>query len=175
VVAAAVTFIVLSEAGASFLHVLTWPFGAGTLTAWLLLRRALRRVRISGCAFPGSWRRVLKRYVRDYTALPKDERARFERDVTVFLDEAEITGVGTRVTDTDRVLVASSAVMLAFGRPGRSGGPDVRVARTRRRGWPAWSRSGRPCPAGCGKRCAPASASGSRSPRSAAARSHASS
>src|SRR5205823_12751005 len=45
-------------------------------------------------------------------------RARFERDVAVFIDDAEITGINATVTDEVRVLIASSAVMLVFGRPG---------------------------------------------------------
>jgi Mlc titration factor MtfA (ptsG expression regulator) len=38
--------------------------------------------------------------------------------VAIFIDDAEITGVNATVTDEVRILIASSAVMLVFGRPG---------------------------------------------------------
>jgi Mlc titration factor MtfA (ptsG expression regulator) len=90
--------------------------GAGV--AWVLLRRSLRRRHVAVREFPAAWRRPLERYVRYYTALAPEARTRFERDMALFLDEAEITGVRTVVSDDVRVLVAASAVMLTFGRPG---------------------------------------------------------
>src|SRR5207249_584968 len=83
----------------------------------VLLRRSLRRRRVAAREFREPWRRALERYVRYYMVLSPEDRARFERDVAVFIDDAEITGVNTTVTDDVRVLVASSAVMLVFGRP----------------------------------------------------------
>ena len=116
VAAAVVAFSILWEAGAppAAPVVLAPTIGAGV--GWVLLRRSLRRRHVAARGFPPPWRRVLERYVRFYTALPPDDRTRFERDVAVFLDDAEISGVNTTVTDDVRVLVASSAAMLVFGR-----------------------------------------------------------
>jgi len=116
--AAMVAFGVLWEAGAPLAAVVAAPPVVGGGVGWLLLRRSLRRRRVAARAFPAAWRRTLERYVRYYAALPPDERARFERDLALFIDDAEITGINADVTDDVRVLVASSAVMLVFGRPG---------------------------------------------------------
>ena len=116
--AATVIFGLLWELGAPLAAVVVAPPSVGGGVAWLLLHRPLRRRRIAAREFPAAWRRTLKRYVRYYTALRPDERARFERDVAVFIDDAEITGINATVTDEVCVLIASSAVMLVFGRPG---------------------------------------------------------
>ena len=108
---------VLWETGAPPVHVVVWPPLAGGLVFWLLMRQAFRRHRVSGRTFAPRWRRTLER-VPYYVALDGVERRRFEREVAVFLDRAEITGVRTTVNDAVRLLVASSAVMLTFGRPG---------------------------------------------------------
>lgn len=64
-------------------------------------------------------RRTLERQVYFYRdRLKSDEaRARFRREVHWFLLEHNIQGVGVEVTDELRALVASSAVVLGFGRP----------------------------------------------------------
>ncbi len=111
-------FAVLWEIGAPPAALVSVGPVVGAGVGWALLRRSLRRRRVATRAFPDAWRRSLGRYVRYYAALAEADRARFERDVAVFLDEAEITAVRTTVNDDVRVLVAASAVMLAFGRPG---------------------------------------------------------
>jgi len=113
-----VTFSLLWEAGAPPVAGVTLAPLVGAGVGWALLRRSLRRRRVVTREFPRPWRRALERYVRYYTALTPDERTRFERAVALFIDEAEITGVETRVSDDVRVLVAASAVMLVFGRAG---------------------------------------------------------
>ena len=91
-VAAIVVFGVLWEIGAPFVAVvIAAPSVAGGV-AWLLLRRSLRRRRVAR-EFPAAWRRTLERYVGYYTALSAEDRERFERDVALFIDDAEITGV----------------------------------------------------------------------------------
>ena len=108
---------VLWETGAPLVHVVVWPPLAGGLVFWLLMRQALRRHRVRGRTFLPLWRRTLER-VPYYVALDGVERRRFEREVAIFLDHAEISGVRTTVNDAVRLLVAASAVMLTFGRPG---------------------------------------------------------
>jgi len=117
VAAAVVAFSLLWEIGAPPVAPVALAPLVGAGVGWVLLRRSLRRRRVAAREFPQPWRRALERYVRYYMVLSPEDRARFERDVAVFIDDAEITGVNTTVTDDVRVLVASSAVMLVFGRP----------------------------------------------------------
>jgi Mlc titration factor MtfA (ptsG expression regulator) len=112
-----VALAVLWETGAPLVHVVVWPPLAGGLVFWLLMRQALRRHRVRGRTFLPRWRRTLER-VPYYVALDGVERRRFEREVAIFLDHAEISGVRMTVDDAVRLLVAASAVMLTFGRPG---------------------------------------------------------
>ncbi len=106
------------QAGASLVHLAAWPALAGVGTGWVLTARSRRRAQVARRELPEAWRRTLQRDVRYYAELSGDERIRFERDLALIIDGAEITGVGTRVTDRLRVLVASSLVMLMFGRTG---------------------------------------------------------
>ncbi|MDO8366058.1 MAG: zinc-dependent peptidase [Saprospiraceae bacterium] len=69
-------------------------------------------------AFPAAWRAILSEKVAFYDQLQRTEKARFEASVMQFLDSVRITGVGTEVNDTDRLLVAASAVIPLFGFPG---------------------------------------------------------
>jgi Mlc titration factor MtfA (ptsG expression regulator) len=117
-VVAALVFGIAWQAGASLVHLAAWPALAGGGTGWVLTARSRRRAQVARREFPEAWRRTLQRDVRYYAELPGDERIRFERDLALIIDGAEITGVGARVTDRLRVLVASSLVMLMFGRTG---------------------------------------------------------
>lgn len=88
-------------------------------TAFLVTRRERRRRRIAREPFPPAWRTVLEEQVAYYRGLDVAGRARFEREVAIFLDEQRVTGPrGAPLADDLRVLVAASAVALAFGRPG---------------------------------------------------------
>ena len=115
--AALVALAVLWETRVPLVHVIVWPPLAGGVVFWLLMRQSWRRHQVSARTFSPAWRRTLDR-VPYYVALDGVERRRFERSVSVFLDRAEITGVTTTANDSIRLLVASSAVMLTFGRPG---------------------------------------------------------
>lgn len=82
-------------------------------------RRDRRRRRLASEPFPEAWRSALERYVGYYRRLDPQEKMRFENEVRFFLDEQVITGPrGAPVEDALRVLVAASAVILAFGLPG---------------------------------------------------------
>ena len=82
---------------------------------WLIRRRCIRRLRIMKQAFPAFWEQVLESHVAFFVALPADEKERFRQLVKVFLDEVRITGIGTEIDDTIRVLVAASAAIPIFG------------------------------------------------------------
>ena len=89
------------------------------LAALVATRRERRRRRVAGAPFPVPWREILVRDVAYYRDLSAPDRARFECEVAIFLDEQRVTGPrGADLADELRVLVAASAVALAFGRPG---------------------------------------------------------
>lgn len=67
--------------------------------------------------FPQKWRNILLKKVDFYEDLDNTERERFEQAIQNFLADVDITGVETTVDDTDRLLVASSAVIPIFGFP----------------------------------------------------------
>ena len=67
--------------------------------------------------FPAAWRALLAGHVAFYAALSEPEKARFERQVQLFLAGTHITGVQTDVDDLTRLLVAASAVIPIFGFP----------------------------------------------------------
>lgn len=67
--------------------------------------------------FPPGWKAILEKEVTFYRHLPEAKRIRFEQDIQQFLEETQITGVGTQVDDTDLMLVAASAVIPLFGFP----------------------------------------------------------
>lgn len=64
--------------------------------------------------FPAAWRTTLRREVLFYTQLDADEQRRFEKLVQKFLAHCHIQGVKTEVTDFDRLLIASAAVIPIF-------------------------------------------------------------
>jgi Mlc titration factor MtfA (ptsG expression regulator) len=67
--------------------------------------------------FPLEWRMVLIRKVSFYNSLNKEEQQKFEFKVQEFLSNCRITGVQIEVDDTDRLLIASSAVIPIFNFP----------------------------------------------------------
>ena len=69
-------------------------------------------------AFPEGWRAIILKKVGFYNDLQPAEKTRFEKGIQEFLSEVVITGVGTELNDTDKLLVASSAVIPLFGFPG---------------------------------------------------------
>ena len=83
----------------------------------LLTRTARRRRRLRGQPFPAAWEAVLRRRVVFFHSLEPEEKVRFRQDIQVFLGEKRVTGIGTTVDDTVRVLTAASAVIPIFGFP----------------------------------------------------------
>jgi Mlc titration factor MtfA (ptsG expression regulator) len=64
--------------------------------------------------FLPSWRVILTENVAFYNSLDETGKAQFEADVLDFLSRIRITGIDTTIDDTDRILVASSAVIPIF-------------------------------------------------------------
>lgn len=68
--------------------------------------------------FPVAWRLILSEKVVFYNQLSPTEKKCFEESILQLLGEIRITGVGTEVDDTDRLLVAASGMIPLFGFPG---------------------------------------------------------
>jgi Mlc titration factor MtfA (ptsG expression regulator) len=64
--------------------------------------------------FPIDWRIILNQDVSFYNSLSEEEKNRFEYKVQEFLLNCRITGIETIIDTTDKVLVASSAVIPIF-------------------------------------------------------------
>nr|WP_294862175.1 M90 family metallopeptidase [uncultured Fluviicola sp.] len=65
--------------------------------------------------FPHQWRTLLVQYVAFYNRLNPHEKNRFEERVHTFLLNVRIIGIDTEVTHSDRILIASGAVIPIFG------------------------------------------------------------
>lgn len=65
--------------------------------------------------FPPQWRIILQEEIPFYRALSVAKKNKFEFKVQEFLHNCAIIGVGTEITSTDKVLVASSAIIPIFG------------------------------------------------------------
>ncbi len=91
--------------------------GLGVAVLRALGRKARRRRAVLATPFPEAWRETLLRAYDHFERLDPAWRARFERDVQLFLAEKRITGVSVEVDDELRLLVAASAVTLSVGWP----------------------------------------------------------
>ena len=65
--------------------------------------------------FSGDWRIILKNNVAFYNSLSEEEKRKFEYRVQEFLLNCRITGIETSIDTTDKLLVASSAIIPIFG------------------------------------------------------------
>ncbi|MHB1922603.1 MAG: M90 family metallopeptidase [Chitinophagaceae bacterium] len=61
------------------------------------------------------YRSLLNEHVEYYIKLKLEEKERFEKLIFEFLSNVTIEGVGTTITNLDRVLIASSATIPIFG------------------------------------------------------------
>ncbi len=68
--------------------------------------------------FDKNWKTILEKKVAFYAKLSDAEKTRFEEAVLLFFNDVDITGIEIEIDDTDRLLVASSAVIPLFGFPG---------------------------------------------------------
>lgn len=64
--------------------------------------------------FPAAWKTSLRREVLFYNELSVEEQRRFEKLILQFLAHCKIQGIQTAITDLDRLLIASAAVIPIF-------------------------------------------------------------
>lgn len=81
----------------------------------LYFRSGLDKGRNQTFNFRNEHRLILEEKVAFYNALGEEEQSRFEHEVTDFLRRTRITGIDTSIDDTDKLLVAASAVIPVFG------------------------------------------------------------
>ncbi len=67
--------------------------------------------------FPHAWKSILEEKVEYYRSLAPEQKEHFEDDIVQFLNTVSIEGVETQIDITDKLLVASSAVIPVFGFP----------------------------------------------------------
>jgi Mlc titration factor MtfA (ptsG expression regulator) len=109
-------FIALTGAVGGYLYTLPVALALFAIPVYVLFRRRIwRRQAVMKRPFPPEHERILRDHVAFYRALGEAEKVRFRQMVAVFLDEVRISGVGTDVDDTVRLLVAASAVIPVFG------------------------------------------------------------
>jgi len=66
-------------------------------------------------AFPAQWQSLLEENVHFYRELPAERQPEFRQRLMQFLGEVYIEGVQMELTDLDKILIASSAVIPVFG------------------------------------------------------------
>ncbi len=81
------------------------------------VKPSLTRKKLLKEPFPTKFRTILEERVRYYRHLPEDRKKEFEKRITMFLAEKDINGVDTEISDTDKLLVASSAIIPLFAFP----------------------------------------------------------
>ncbi|MCB0503458.1 MAG: zinc-dependent peptidase [Bacteroidetes bacterium] len=82
-----------------------------------MVYKAGRWKRPTGNDFNPDWRKFLEENIDFYQKLDNTGRKRFEYKISEFLGNVMITGIKTDVQDTDRLLVAASAVIPIFNFP----------------------------------------------------------
>lgn len=87
------------------------------LFVWWLLKSGKKRS-LPAQVFDPSYRDILQHNVLFYQRLDKDQQQQFEERMATFLRRVHITGIGTGITDEDRVFVAASAIIPIFAFPG---------------------------------------------------------
>ena len=75
----------------------------------------LRKRKLPDGPVPKKWRKILKKRVRYFRELDRDQQDLFLKRVQGFLDDVSIVGAKTKVTLTDKLLVAASAEIPLFG------------------------------------------------------------
>lgn len=79
------------------------------------VRRMFRRYKPTHTVLTDAQKKILADHIRFYANLNDQDKIYFEDKIEQFLDDVHIEGVGLEPTETDRLMVASSAVIPIFG------------------------------------------------------------
>ncbi|MEQ1732826.1 MAG: zinc-dependent peptidase [Bacteroidia bacterium] len=85
-----------------------------TVIVVLLLIRKKKHTSSAPLVFKVEWRIILIEKISFYNGLTTTHKTRFETEVLYFLNTVRITGVNASVDDTDKLLVAASAIIPIF-------------------------------------------------------------
>lgn len=83
--------------------------------AFRLFNKQPSHVTAAGAGLSNELKQVLQQHVDYYNKLSDAEKSRFESLIAGFLEKVHIEGVGLEITDLDRALIASSAIIPIFG------------------------------------------------------------
>jgi Mlc titration factor MtfA (ptsG expression regulator) len=84
---------------------------------WYGLIRKPKPLLDSNQPFPENWRKILNERVWYFKALSEDRKPEFEHRILLFLSEKKVNGIDTEITELDKLLVASSAIIPLFNFP----------------------------------------------------------
>lgn len=119
--AAALLLLIIEMIVVRALHKSLFYLVPGVMAAGLFyyfnMRKYFHRRQIVRELFPQEWQSWLEHSMPQYARFSSADKARFQKEIQIFLNENTITGIGVEVTDELRLMVASSAVLLLFGRP----------------------------------------------------------
>lgn len=94
------------------IYIFSAIFVALILGGFILSSR--RKTGIKFRNFNEEWKAILLEKVIFYRSLENSDRIHFEQRILHFLNTTRITGINTEVEDTDRLLIASSAIIPIF-------------------------------------------------------------
>ncbi|PZF71218.1 M90 family metallopeptidase [Taibaiella soli] len=92
-----------------------WFLVIAAFILWLIVRKKNKKEK--PVSLPTNNSAMLEQHVRFYQKLTPEQKKSFAKRVQDFLGRTAITGVGTTVTDLDRMLVAASAIIPIFAFP----------------------------------------------------------
>lgn len=94
------------------------PLLAGFLwILWYGLIRKPKPLLDSTQPFPAKWKVLLNEHIWYYNNLPEDRKPEFEHRILLFLSEKKVNGIDTEITELDKLMVASSAIIPLFNFP----------------------------------------------------------
>lgn len=91
------------------------PYIALTVIALLLAFLIFYKKPRKKIPLPANYQQLLSEHVLYYGRLNEEQKTNFEFRIHEFLNQVKIEGVGITLTDLDKLLVASSAVIPSFG------------------------------------------------------------
>jgi Mlc titration factor MtfA (ptsG expression regulator) len=92
-------------------------FGFSAFLVWRVSQKRKSSWKTPSNSFPSQWRLLITKEVAFYNSLNDEEKTRFEFKVQEFLLNCRITGIKTEIDVTDKLLVASSAIIPIFAFP----------------------------------------------------------
>lgn len=87
----------------------------GAIIVYFKTKQSSAKVGIHFREFSPQWRIILAEKVAFYSGLREADKTQFENKILEFLNDVRITGIDVVIDETDRLLVAASAIIPIFG------------------------------------------------------------